>query len=154
MLHELTYSLIAHLKAQVPELTEVTWIYDGVALTGKVKPFGTIEQMQSNTEFIAKAREYYATNYRFQIGLHAKSIAERSRLQERFRTALMMPEIELLDTTRPSPPPAIGFFYCDVNSEVPIPVESATDETNKHRVYFDVEVYVQRRNDGGNTFEQ
>jgi hypothetical protein len=155
MLHELTYSLMAHLKAQVPELTDVVWIYDGVALTGKIKPFGTVEQMQSNTEFIAKAREYYATNYRFQIGLHAKTIAERSRLQERVRTALLMAEIELLETTWPSPAPlAIGHFYCDVNSEVPIPVESATDETNKHRVYFDVEVYVQRRNDGGNTFEQ
>lgn len=154
MIHNLTYSIITHLKTQISELTEVVWIFDGVSLTGKTKPFGTVEQMQANTQIIAKEREFYETIYRFQVGLHAKTIAERSRLQEHVKMALLQPNIPYLDTSKPSPPPAIGFFYCDVLSEVPVPVESATDETNKHRVYFDVEVYVQRRNDGGTTFTQ
>lgn len=153
MLHELTYSIITHLKTQVPEFTDVVWIFDGVSLSGKTKPFGTVEQMQSNNEILAKEREYYATTYRFQIGLHASTIGERSKLQDRVRTALLQPDIELLDTSQPFPLPTVGFFYCDVTAEVPIPVESVSDETNKHRVYFDVEVYVQSKN-GGNTFEQ
>lgn len=152
MIHSLTYSLIAHLETQVNELTDVVWIYDGISLTSKVKPFGTVEQMQANTNVIAKEREYYETTYRFQVGLHANSISERSKLQERVKIALLQSNIPYLDTSGPSPI-ADGFFYCDVNSEVPIPVESATDETNKHRVYFDVEVYIQRKN-GGTNYEQ
>lgn len=152
MLHDLTYSLIAHLKSQVSDLTEVLWIYDGISLTKKAKPFSTVEQMQANTNIIAKERDYYETTYRFQVGLHAKSISERSKLQERVKLALLQADIPYMDTSGPSPS-ANGFFYCDVLSEVPVPVESATDETNKHRVYFDVEVYMQRKN-GGTNYEQ
>lgn len=152
MIHNLTYSLIAHLKAQVAELTDVIWVYDGISLSEKVKPFSTVEQMQSNTNIIAKEREYYETTYRFQVGLNAKSVSERSKLQERVKLALLQPNITYFDTNGPSPS-ANGFFYCDVLSEVPVPVESVTDETNKHRVYFDVEIYVQRKN-GETHYEQ
>jgi hypothetical protein len=152
MIHSLTYSLVTHLKAQVTELTDVVWIYDGITLTKKVKPFGTIEQMQANTNIIAKERDYFETTYRFQVGLNARSVSERSNLQERVKLALLQPNITYFDTSGPSPS-ANGLFYCDVLSEVPIPVESVTDETNKHRVYFDVEVYVQRKN-GETHYEQ
>jgi hypothetical protein len=152
MIHNLTYSILSHLKTQVTELTDVVWIYDGVSLTKKSKPFGTIEQMQANTSIIAKERDYYETIYRFQVGLYAKSASERAKLQERVKLALLQPNITYFDTNGPSPI-ADGFFYCDVLSEVPVPVESATDETNKHRVYFDVEVYIQRKN-GETNFEQ
>jgi hypothetical protein len=152
MIHNLTYSLIAHLKAQVSGLTDVVWIYDGIALTSKVKPFSTVEQMQANTSVIAKERSYYETIYRFQVGLHANTISERSKLQERVKLALLQPNITYFDTSG-STPSASGFFYCDVLSEVPVPVESVTDLTNKHRVYFDVEIYVQRKN-GETDYEQ
>jgi hypothetical protein len=73
-------------------------------------------------------------------------------MQERVKLALLQPNLTYFDTNGPSPS-ANGFFYCDVLSEVPIPVESVTDETNKHRVYFDVEIYVQRKN-GETNYEQ
>jgi hypothetical protein len=152
MIHSLTYSIITHLKSQLPEITDVVWVYDGIKLTRTAKPFATVEQMQSNTNITAKGREYYETYYRFQVGIYTKTIADRSRLQERVREALLQPNIALLDTSQSSPS-ANGFFYCDVLSEVPVPVETVSDETNKHRLYFDVEVYVQRKN-GGTGFEQ
>jgi hypothetical protein len=152
MVHNFTYSILTHLKAQVSELTDVVWVYDGISLSKRAKPFATVEQMQSNTEITTKEREYYETTYRFQVGLHAKTVSERSKLQERVKLALLQPNITYFDTSGPSPI-ATGFFYCDVLSEVPVPIESATDETNKHRVYFDVEVYVQRKN-GGTDYEQ
>ena len=145
MIHSLTYSIISHLKSRVAELTDVVWIFDGVTLTGRTKPFGTVEQMMPTSERLAKERDLYATTYRFQIGLHAKTIAQRSQLQERMHEALLDADIALLDTSQPLPPPTVGFFYCDVNSITPIPVEDVTDETNKHRLYFDVEVYVERK---------
>jgi hypothetical protein len=149
MINNLTYSIITHLKTQVTELTDVVWIYDGISLTSKVKPFSTVEQMQANTSVIAKERSYYETIYRFQVGLHANTITERSKIQEKVKTALLQPNITYLDTSGPSPS-TTGFFYCDVLSEVPVPVESVTDQTNKHRVYFDVEVFIQRKNGATN----
>lgn len=151
MLHALQYSIITHLKS-ISELTEVVWIFDGVSLSGKTKPFATVEQMQDNTEILAKEREYYETIYRFQVGLRAKSVSDRAKLQEKIRTALLQPNIPLFNTDGPTPTSA-GFFYCDVTAVTPIPVEDIADETNKYKVYFDVEVPVQVRN-GVAKFEQ
>jgi hypothetical protein len=152
LLHEITYSIIAHLKAQVMELNDVVWMYDGVSLTGRAKPFASVEQMPSNTNVIAKERSYYETTYRFQIGLYAESVSQRSRLEDSIRRALLQPNITLLNTSQ-FPPTEAGFFYCDVMASTPMPVESATDETNKHRLYFDVGVYTEFKN-GGTTFKQ
>ncbi|MBW3113488.1 hypothetical protein KYJ26_16665 [Bacillus sp. MCCB 382] len=152
MLHEITYSIIAHLKADVDELNDVVWMYDGVSLTGRAKPFASVEQMQANTNVIAKERSYYETTYRFQVGLYADSVSQRSRLEDSIRQALLQPNITLLNTSQ-FPPTEAGFFYCDVLAATPMPVESASDETGKHRLYFDIEVYVQVKN-GENTFKQ
>jgi hypothetical protein len=152
MLHEITYSIIAHLKAQISELNDAVWMYDGVSLTGRAKPFASVEQMPSSTNVIAKEREYYETTYRFQIGLYATSVSQRTKLEEALRKTLLQPNIKLLDTSQ-FPPSEAGFFYCDVLAATPIPAESTADETNKHRLYFDVEVYAEFRN-GGTTFKQ
>lgn len=152
MLHALTYSIIAHLKANVPALKDVVWMYDGISLTGRSKPYVTVEQMQENMDVLAKERAYYEVIYRFQVGLRANSISERSRLTEAVRQALMKPNIQLLNTNGPAPVSA-GFFYCDVTAVVPMPVEDMANETDKHRVYFDVEVPAIYRN-GSDKFEQ
>jgi hypothetical protein len=144
LLHALTYSIISHLDSQVPELTEVVWMYDGVSLTDRVKPFATIEQMPSSSAVIAAGRQDFEETYRFQIGLFANNISERSKLAEKVKSALKQSNISLLDTSQPFPPPTVGSFVCDVLAVTPIPVEDTADNTNKHRVYFDVEVMVYR----------
>ena len=141
MLHELTYSIITHLKAEVSELNDVVWMYDGVSLTGRAKPFASVEQMPSGHEMLAAGRTTYDDTYRFQIGLMATSISERSRLSDKMKNALRQPNLTLYQTSQ-FPATEIGFFNCDVLAVTPMPVESATDETNKHRVYLDVEVSV------------
>jgi hypothetical protein len=152
MLHELTYSIIAHLKAEIDEMNDVVWMYDGVSLTGRAKPFASVEQMQSNTNVMAKERSFYETTYRFQVGLYADSVSQRSRLEDSIRRSLLQPNITLLNTSL-FPPTEAGSFYCDVLATTPMPVESASDETNKHRLYFDVEVYTEFKN-GIDTFKQ
>jgi len=152
MLHAIQYSIIRHLNETVTELNDVVWIYDGVTLTGRAKPFAIVEQMQDDTTVIAKERAYYETIYRFQIGLLARSTAERAKLTEKMRQALLQPNIPLFNTDGPSPTSA-GFFYCDVTAVTPMPVENTADETNKHKVYFDIEVPAIYRN-GSAQFEQ
>ena len=145
MLHALTYSIIKHLDTQVTELTEVVWMYDGVSLTGRVKPFSTVEQMPEASDDIAAGRTDFEEVYRFQIGLHANSVSERSKISEKVKSALRQTNITFYDTTGPTPVSA-GFFVCDVNAVTPIPVEDSADNTNKHRVYFDVGVTIYRGN--------
>lgn len=152
MLHAITFSIIKHLDTQVTELTEVVWMYDGISLTGKVKPFSTVEQMAEESELLAAGRTDFDETYRFQIGLHANSVSQRSTLSEKVKTALRQPNITFYDTSGPAPVSA-GFFVCDVNAVTPIPVEDSADNTNKHRVYFDVEVTIYRSN-GDEVFTQ
>lgn len=141
MLHELTYSIITHLKSQVPELRDVVWLYDGISLTGRAKPFAVVEQMQSNHELLAAGRSTYDDTYRFQVGLMATSVSERSKLTDKMTNALRQPNLTLYQTSQ-FPPTEAGFFNCDVLAVTPMPVETVTDDTNKHRVYLDVEVSV------------
>jgi hypothetical protein len=141
MLHEITYSIVAHLKAELPVLKDVVWVYDGISLSGRAKPFATVEQMQSGHEVLASGRTDYDDTYRFQIGLMATSVSERSRLSDAMLKVLRQPHIALYSTSR-LPPSVAGFFDCDVLAVTPMPVETVTDETNKHRVYLDVEVSV------------
>lgn len=139
MLHDITYSIVTHLKEQVIELNDVIWLYDGVRLTGLAKPFGTVEQMQEGSEILASGRTLYEDTYRFQIGLMATSVSERSKLSEKIKKALRQPNITLIDTGQTT---GNGLFNCDVVAVTPMPQDSVSDKTNKHRVYFDVEISV------------
>jgi hypothetical protein len=130
------HSLRTHIENKTGIKT--IWIYDGVKLP-KSKPFITIEQMQNNTTIISKQREAVMTVYRFQIGLFATSANDRARKQDEIKRVLLFDSIELLNATSGA---SLGFFHVDLTAEVPMPAEDVSDETNKHRVYFDVEIDV------------
>lgn len=137
MQHEIHYSLKRHLEtafAGVP----VVWIYDGVVLP-TVKPFITVEQLQNNNAILSKGRESIETIFRFQIGLYAKSSTDKARMQSQIVQAINFERITLYQTLQ-SPVSAVGFFDAFVTNVVPMPAEATDSETNKHKVYFDVEV--------------
>jgi hypothetical protein len=132
----LQHSFSTHISAKTGINT--VWVYDGVKLP-TTKPFITIEQMQNNTTVISKQREAVRTIYRFQIGLFASSATDRARKQDEIKRVLLFDKIELIDATSST---SLGFFNADITAEVPMPAEDVSDETKKHRVYFDVEVDV------------
>lgn len=131
----LQHSLCTHIENKTG--IKSIWVYDGVKLP-TVKPFITVEQMQNNTTQVSKQREAIRTIYRFQIGLFATRATDRARRQDEIKRILLFDEIELIDATTPGK--SLGFFRCDLTAEVPIPAEDITNETQKHRVYFDVEI--------------
>lgn len=137
MQHEIHYSLKRHLETEIVGVP-VVWIYDGVVLPA-VKPFITVEQMQNNNEILSKGRESLQTIYRFQIGLYAKDTTQKSRMQSQIKQAVNFEQITLYQTTT-SPATASGFFNAFVISEVAIPAMATDSETNKHKVFFTVEV--------------
>lgn len=127
-------------------------MFDGIVLTDKVKPFAVVEQMREYDDQIAAGRKDYEDAFGFQIGLYANSVSERSILSEKIKRAIRHDNIPFYDTSG-STPISAGFFVCDLNMVTPIPAEDSADNTNKHRIYFDVDVTVYRNYDG-NTFTQ
>jgi hypothetical protein len=144
MQHEIHYSLKRHLETVLSGVP-VVWVYDGVALPA-VKPFITVEQMQNNNAILSKGRESLQTIFRFQIGLYAKDSTSKSRLQTKIKDAINFDQITLYNTLT-SPAIASGFFDAFVTNEVSIPAEATEADTQKHKVFFDVEIpFVYGRN--------
>lgn len=137
MQHEIHYSLKRHLETTFAGVT-VVWVYDGVALP-TVKPFITVEQMQNNNEILSKGRESLQTVFRFQIGLYAANSTQKSRMQSELSNAINFERITLYQTSI-TPVSAVGFFDAFVTSVVPMPAEVTEAETQKHKVYFTVEI--------------
>lgn len=153
MLHALTYSIIDYLETQIPEFTEVVWMHDNIKLTGKAKPFATVEQMREISDHLAAGRTDFQETYNFQIGVHTKTVGDRSKFSDRVKVALRQPNIPFLDTKGPTPVSS-GFFVCDVTAVTPMPIRDVEDETNLHCAYIDVEVTIYRRNDNEINFTQ
>lgn len=144
MQHEIHYSLKRHLESKFAGVP-VVWVYDGVTLPA-VKPFITVEQMQNNNAILSKGRESIQTVFRFQVGLYAKSSTEKARMQSELTNAINFERITLYQTSI-TPVSAVGFFDAFVTNVVAIPAEATEAETQKHKVFFDVEVpFVYGRN--------
>lgn len=144
MQHEIHYSLKRHLETTFVGVT-VVWVYDGVALP-TVKPFITVESMQNNNEILSKGRETIETVFRFQIGLYAANSTSKARMQSQLSNAINFERITLYQTSI-TPTSAVGFFDAFVTSVVSIPAEASEAETQKHKVYFTVEIpYMYGRN--------
>ncbi len=137
MQHEIQHSLITHLRSKFAGVT-VVWVYDGVTLPA-VKPFITVEQMQNNNAILSKGRESIETVFRFQVGLYVKSFTEKARMQSEIANAINFERITLYQTSI-TPASAVGFFDAFVTNVVAIPAEATEAETQKHKVFFDVEI--------------
>lgn len=134
--YDIQASILRHLEQKTG--LRVIWIYDGVTLPDETqKPYVTIEQMQDDITILAKQREAVETIYRFQVGLFARTAAERAKLQENVRKIFLYDDFALLDTSQPGFP-SVGFFNCTVERIVPMPVDDITEKSQYHRVYFDV----------------
>lgn len=134
--YDIQASIMRHLEQKTG--LRVIWIYDGVTLPDeKQKPFLTIEQMQDDITILAKQREAIETIYRFQVGLFARTAAERARLQESLRSIFLYDDFALLDTSQSGFPP-VGVFNVTVERIVPIPADDLAQASEYHRVYFDI----------------
>lgn len=134
--HGLQHSIITHLRNKLG--IRVDWVFDGYTKP-TAKPFVTVEQMQNNNEILSKGREAVETIYRFQVGLHAQSTSDRSRLQTKIKRIFLFDEIPFIDTDK-SPALASGFFMCELMAEVPMPAGDISNTSDYHTVYFDIEI--------------
>lgn len=134
MQNELGYALTRHIGERTG--MKAVQIFDGIKLPTE-KPFVTVEAMPNALTMVSKRRESVRKTYRFQIGLYAKSLSDRSTRQDELERLFLYEEFPLYRNPSQS---ATGSFLVITSGGTPIPSDNLADENTKYRVFFDVEV--------------
>jgi hypothetical protein len=125
------------LKKSLEEFAPTTWIYDGVSLTGKAKPFLTVESLTGTIDRYSK--DNYARNHLIQIGVYSDTVSSRNELQDKIIDRLERRPIDLYNTSS-KVPKLIGFLYAEVSSCEPIPQADGTQVTAKHLSFITITI--------------
>ncbi|RWQ69804.1 hypothetical protein [Bacillus cereus] len=125
------------LKKALEEFAPTTWIYDGVSLTGKAKPFLTVESLTGTIDRYSK--DNYARNHLIQIGVYSDTVSNRNELQDKIIDRLERRPIDLYNTSAKAPK-LIGFLYAEVSSCEPIPQADVTQVTAKHLSFITIRI--------------
>ncbi|PFR72935.1 hypothetical protein CN936_25540 [Bacillus cereus] len=125
------------LKKALEEFAPTTWIYDGVSLTGKAKPFLTVESLTGTIDRYSK--DNYARNHLIQIGVYSDAVSNRNELQDKIIDRLERRPIDLYNTIS-KVPKLIGFLYAEVSSCEPIPQADITQVTAKHLSFITIRI--------------
>ncbi|MEM5645627.1 hypothetical protein AAHH72_12495 [Bacillus cereus] len=131
--NDIMYSL----KKSLEEFAPTTWVYDGVSLTGKAKPFLTIESLTGTIDRYSK--DNYTRNHLIQIGVYSDTVSNRNELQDRIIDRLERRPIDLYNTSSKVPKLA-GFLYAGVSSCEPIPQADVTQITAKHLSFITIRI--------------
>jgi hypothetical protein len=145
MNYDVTYSLRKALETKLPEYNDVQMVYEGVKLSEIPKPFATIEYLQGGGELMAAGRTSYLDTYRFQVGIYARDINERHRLESKTRKILRDPDghlIYLFDEDTETFVDSGEFKPFDVGIFTPIGNDDSSDSTNDFHGYFDVSIEI------------
>lgn len=129
--NDIMYSLKKSLEGFAP----TTWVYDGVSLTGKAKPFLTIESLTGTIDRYSK--DNYTRNHLIQIGVYSDTVSNRNELQDRIIDRLERRPIDLYNTIS-KVPKLVGFLYAEVSSCEPIPQADVTQVTAKHLSFITI----------------
>ncbi|WP_242264878.1 hypothetical protein [Bacillus cereus group sp. BfR-BA-01422] len=131
--NDIMYSL----KKSLEEFAPTTWVYDGVSLTGKAKPFLTIESLTGTIDRYSK--DNYTRNHLIQIGVYSDTVSNRNELQDRIIDRLERRPIDLYNTSS-KVPKLVGFLYAEVSSCEPIPQADVTQVTAKHLSFITIRI--------------
>ncbi|OUA56525.1 hypothetical protein [Bacillus thuringiensis] len=133
MLNDVMYSLKKLLDVFAP----TTWIYDGVSVSGKDKPFITIEDLSGTISRYSK--ENFSRNHLIQVGVYADKIFDRNDLQDRIINRFEKSSIDLFDTSKKNPE-RIGFFYAKVKNFEPLSQKDVEILTAKHLSFITITI--------------
>ncbi|KIP26369.1 MULTISPECIES: hypothetical protein [Bacillus cereus group] len=133
MLNDVMYSLKKLLDVFAP----TTWIYDGVSVSGKDKPFITIEDLSGTISRYSK--ENFSRNHLIQVGVYADKIFDRNDLQDRIINRFEKGSIDLYDTSKKNPE-RIGFFNAEVKNFEPLSQKDVEILTAKHLSFITITI--------------
>ncbi|EKS8378793.1 hypothetical protein QC477_004959 [Bacillus cereus] len=133
MLNDVMYSLKKLLDVFAP----TTWIYDGVSVSGKEKPFITIEDLSGTISRFSK--ENFSRNHLIQVGVYADKVFDRNDLQDRIINRFEKGSIDLYDTSKKNPE-RIGFFNAKVKDFEPLSQKDVEILTAKHLSFITITI--------------
>ncbi|WP_144591636.1 hypothetical protein [Bacillus cereus] len=133
MLNDVMYSLKKLLDVFAP----TTWIYDGVSVSGKDKPFITIEDLSGTISRFSK--ENFSRNHLIQVGVYADKVFDRNDLQDRIINRFEKGSIDLYDTSKKNPE-RIGFFNAKVKDFEPLSQKDVEILTVKHLSFITITI--------------
>ncbi|HDR6822301.1 hypothetical protein COJ91_25715 [Bacillus thuringiensis] len=133
MLNDVMYSLKKLLDVFAP----TTWIYDGVSVSGKDKPFITIEDLSGTISRFSK--ENFSRNHLIQVGVYADKVFDRNDLQDRIINRFEKGSIDLYDTSKKNPE-RIGFFNVKVKDFEPLSQKDVEILTAKHLSFITITI--------------
>ncbi|PEF18833.1 hypothetical protein [Bacillus cereus] len=133
MLNDVMYSLKKLLDVFAP----TTWIYDGVSVSGKDKPFITIEDLSGTISRYSK--ENFSRNHLIQVGVYADKVFDRNDLQDRIINRFEKGPIDLYDTSKKNPE-RIGLFYAEVKNFEPLSQKDVEVLTAKHLSFITITI--------------
>ncbi|WP_095021645.1 hypothetical protein [Bacillus thuringiensis] len=133
MLNDVMYSLKKLLDVFAP----TTWIYDGVSVSGKDKPFITIEDLSGTISRYSK--ENFSRNHLIQVGVYADKIFDRNDLQDRIINRFEKGSMDLYDTSKKNPE-RIGFFNAEVKNFEPLSQKDVEILTAKHLSFITITI--------------
>ena len=133
MLNDVMYSL----KKAMDVFAPTTWIYDGVSVSGKEKPFLTIEDLSGTISRYSK--DNFSKNHLIQIGVYTDEVFKRNDLQDKIINRLEKGSIDLYDTSKKNPV-LIGFLSVKVKNFQPLSQEDVSNSTAKHLSFITVTI--------------
>ncbi|AQY38476.1 hypothetical protein P4V72_20080 [Bacillus thuringiensis] len=133
MLNDVMYSLKKLLDVFAP----TTWIYDGVSVSGKDKPFITIEDLSGTISRYSK--ENFSRNHLIQVGVYADKVFDRNDLQDRIINRFEKGSMDLYDTSKKNPE-RIGFFNAKVKDFEPLSQKDVEILTAKHLSFITITI--------------
>lgn len=133
MLNDVMYSLKKLLDVFAP----TTWIYDGVSVSGKDKPFITIEDLSGTISRFSK--ENFSRNHLIQVGVYADKVFDRNDLQDRIINRFEKGSIDLYDTSKKNSE-RIGFFNAKVKDFEPLSQKDVEILTAKHLSFITITI--------------
>ncbi|PHD18260.1 hypothetical protein COF37_25970 [Bacillus wiedmannii] len=133
MLNDVMYSLKKSLDVFAP----TTWVYDGVSVSGKEKPFLTIEDLSGTLTRYSK--DNFSRNHLIQVGVYADKVFDRNDLQDRIIHRFEKESIDLYETSKKNPV-QIGFFNAKVTGFEPFSQIEIPNVTAKHLSFITITI--------------
>lgn len=151
MLYGLALSIRMHLASSVTAAKEVVLMRDGITLSGRAKPFLTVEALGDTGFVLSAGHRSYEEEYPFQIGIRASNIGELLKLQGTVKELLRDPAgIPLYDDDAVATGKRV---VVDVQGFTPMTNDDTSNDSDNHRGYLDISVTL-LRNVGSTEFTQ
>lgn len=125
------------LKKALDVFAPTTWVYDGVSVSGKDKPFITIEDLSGKIDRFSK--DNFSRDHLIQVGVYADKVFDRNDLQDKLISRFEQDSIDLYNTSKKNPE-RIGFLYAKVLGFEPFSQNEVENDTAKHLSFITITI--------------